>query len=97
MDQCRRLKGLAGRIRKLRGREPPQFVINEGQQLGSGLRVAFFYRSQRYSSFDNGKGKEFSQGKLTLEDLRAFAIENGEPEVRSGRQEYLENIINRFI
>jgi xylose isomerase len=55
------------------------------------------FRSQRYSSFDNGKGKDFSQGKLTLEDLRAFAIENGEPEVRSGRQEYLENIINRFI
>jgi xylose isomerase len=55
------------------------------------------FRSQRYSSFDNGIGKDFSRGKLTLEDLRAFAIENGEPEVRSGRQEYLENIINRFI
>jgi xylose isomerase len=55
------------------------------------------FREQRYSSFDNGKGKDFEAGKLSLEDLRAYAIENGEPEVRSGRQEYLENIINRFI
>lgn len=52
---------------------------------------------ERYSSFDAGKGKEFENGLLTLEDLRTFAIENGEPAVKSGRQEYLENIINRFI
>lgn len=52
---------------------------------------------ERYASFDAGKGKEFENGLLTLEDLRTFAIDNGEPAVRSGRQEYLENIINRFI
>jgi xylose isomerase len=55
------------------------------------------FRKERYASFDTGKGKEFEQGKLTLEDLRQYAIENGEPEVRSGRQEWLENIINRYI
>ncbi|SIT94412.1 xylose isomerase [Pontibacter indicus] len=54
-------------------------------------------REERYASFDSGKGKEFEEGKLTLEDLRDYALENGEPEVRSGRQEYLENLINRFI
>jgi xylose isomerase len=54
-------------------------------------------REERYASFDSGKGKEFEAGKLTLEDLRSYAVENGEPEVRSGRQEYLENIINRYI
>jgi xylose isomerase len=54
-------------------------------------------RKERYSSFDGGKGKEFEDGKLSLEDLRNFAVENGEPEIRSGKQEYLENIINRFI
>jgi xylose isomerase len=54
-------------------------------------------REDRYASFDSGKGKEFESGKLSLEDLRSYAVENGEPEVRSGRQEYLENIINRFI
>ena len=55
------------------------------------------FRKDRYASFDSGKGKEFAEGKLSLEDLRAYAIENGEPAVRSGRQEWLENIINRFI
>ncbi|MEQ1676345.1 MAG: xylose isomerase [Chitinophagaceae bacterium] len=54
-------------------------------------------RSNRYASFDSGKGKEFENGKLSLEDLRAYAVENGEPAVTSGKQEYLENIINRFI
>ena len=54
-------------------------------------------RKERYASFDSGKGREFADGKLTLEDLRAYAIQNGEPEVRSGKQEYLENLVNRYI
>jgi xylose isomerase len=55
------------------------------------------FRQERYASFDSGRGKEFEVGKLSLEDLRQFAIENGEPEVRSGKQEWLENMINRYI
>jgi xylose isomerase len=54
-------------------------------------------RIERYASYDEGKGKSFEEGKLTLEDLRSFALENGEPATISGRQEYFENIINRFI
>jgi xylose isomerase len=54
-------------------------------------------RSDRYASFDAGKGAEFEKGNLTLEDLRDFAIQNGEPKVISGKQEYLENLINRYI
>ncbi len=54
-------------------------------------------RQERYSSYDSGKGKEFEGGKLSLEDLRNYAIEEGEPEIKSGKQEYFENIINRFI
>jgi len=54
-------------------------------------------REERYASFDKGKGKAYEEGKLSLEDLRDLAVENGEPEVRSGKQEYFENIINRFI
>jgi xylose isomerase len=55
------------------------------------------WRQERYSSFDSGKGKDFETGKLSLEDLRAYAIENGEPQTSSGRQEWLENLINRYI
>src|SRR5665647_2153228 len=54
-------------------------------------------RKERYASFDTGKGKEFADGKLSLQDLRNYAIENGEPKIISGKQEYMENIINRFI
>lgn len=54
-------------------------------------------RTERYASFDNGKGAEFAAGSLSLEDLREFAIENGEPKTISGKQEYLENLINRYI
>jgi xylose isomerase len=54
-------------------------------------------RKERYASFDTGKGKEFEEGKLSLEDLRDYAVKNGEPAVTSGRQEYLENIVNRYI
>lgn len=54
-------------------------------------------RRERYASFDSGKGKAFEEGKLSLEDLMAFAEEKGEPATISGRQEYLENLINRYI
>jgi len=54
-------------------------------------------RTDRYASYDDGQGKAFEEGKLTLEDLREFAIANGEPVAVSGKQEYFENIVNRFI
>jgi xylose isomerase len=54
-------------------------------------------RKNRYTSFDAGKGKSFEEGKLTLEDLRSYALEVGEPAKISGKQEYFENLINRFI
>ena len=54
-------------------------------------------RQERYASFDSGKGKDYAAGKLSLEDLRAYAIETGEPEVKSGKQELMENLVNRFI
>ncbi|QTE38757.1 xylose isomerase [Mucilaginibacter sp. P25] len=54
-------------------------------------------RTDRYASFDAGTGKDFEEGKVSLEDLRNYAIANGEPKVTSGKQEYIENLINRYI
>jgi len=54
-------------------------------------------RKDRYASFDSGKGKDFEAGKLSLEELCAYAIDNGDPKTISGKQEYLENLINRYI
>jgi len=54
-------------------------------------------RKNRYSSFDSGKGKLFEAGDLTLEELRTYAMEVGEPQQISGKQEYFENLLNRYI
>jgi xylose isomerase len=53
--------------------------------------------TDRYASFDSGKGKEFETGKLTLEDLRNYALAKGEPELISGKQELYEAIVNMYI
>ena len=51
----------------------------------------------RYSSFDSGEGKDFENGKLSLADLYELAKANGELQLRSGKQELFENIINQYI
>ena len=52
--------------------------------------------AERYASFDNGKGKEFEEGKLTLEDLVNYAKKNGEPKQISGKQELYERIVAMY-
>ena len=36
-------------------------------------------------------------GELTLEDLRAHALEHGEPAITSAKQELYEQLINQYI
>jgi xylose isomerase len=52
---------------------------------------------ERYSSFDSGKGKEFEDGKLSLEDLRKYAEGKSEPAQISGKQELYEAIVANSI
>jgi len=52
---------------------------------------------ERYASFDKGEGKKFEQGKLSLEDLVAYAKKKGEPSQTSGKQELYEAIVNMYI
>ena len=54
-------------------------------------------RTNRYASFDTGLGSEFEAGKLRLQDLRELAHRIQEPEIRSGKQEYFENLINAHL
>jgi xylose isomerase len=53
--------------------------------------------TERYSSFDSGNGKKFEKGGLTLDQLKKLAQQNGEPDQISGRQEYFENLISKYI
>ena len=48
---------------------------------------------ERYASFDCGEGKAFEDGKMTLEELVAYAKANGEPKQISGKQELYETIV----
>ncbi len=54
-------------------------------------------RAERYASFDTAEGQAFEQGRLSLEALAEMAFNNGEPELRSGRQELFENILNAYV
>src|SRR5690242_6973631 len=60
-------------------------------------RLAEFVK-RRYASWDSGIGARIESGKATLKEIEAYILKKGEvtPNV-SGRQEYLENLINEFI
>jgi xylose isomerase len=72
-----------------------------------GLKIAAAIRADgelerfiqhRYRSFDSGIGASIESGQATLESLEAYMLEKGEiAPHESGRQEMLENLINRYI
>jgi len=55
------------------------------------------HKQQRYSSFDEGDGARFEQGQLDLAAMRDLAESGGEPQTRSGKQEWYENVINQYL
>lgn len=52
--------------------------------------------ADRYASFDSGKGKDFEEGRMTLEGLYDYAKANGEPKQTSGKQELYEAIVAMY-
>jgi xylose isomerase len=60
-------------------------------------RLAEFVK-ERYGSWNTGIGAKIESGKMNLTELEAYMLQKGEvaPNV-SGRQEFLENLINEFI
>ena len=53
---------------------------------------------ERYASWDTGVGAEIESGKASFETLEAYMLKKGEADKNvSGRQEMLENIINRYM
>ena len=60
-------------------------------------RLAEFVRN-RYRSWDTGIGKKIESGKASFKTLETFMLKKGEvTKNESGRQEFLENLINEFI
>ena len=60
-------------------------------------RLAEFVRN-RYRSWDTGIGKKIESGKASFKTLETYMLKKGEvTKNESGRQEFLENLINEFI
>ncbi len=60
-------------------------------------RLAEFVR-QRYSSWHTGVGEKIEKGKAGFKELETYMLEKGDIQPNaSGRQEFLENLINEFI
>ena len=52
--------------------------------------------ADRYASFDDGEGRAFEEGRLSLEELAAYGRKVGEPCQTSGKQELYEAIVNMY-
>ena len=52
---------------------------------------------ERYASFDSDYGAAIENGKVGFKELEKIALKSGEPKRKSGRQEYLENLLNTYI
>ncbi len=60
-------------------------------------RLADFVK-ERYNSWDSAVGKKIEAGKSNFKELEAYILKKGEVDPNtSGRQEFLENLINEFI
>ena len=72
-----------------------------------GLKIAAAIRADgrleafvknRYRSWDTGIGKKIESGKASFKTLETYMLKKGEADKNeSGRQEFLENLINEFI
>ncbi|QVL30549.1 xylose isomerase [Telmatocola sphagniphila] len=81
--------------------------IGSMDAFAQGLKIAAAIRKdgllknfvkERYSSWDSGIGADIEAGKAKFEELEKYMLEKGDSAKNvSGRQEMLENIINRYI
>ncbi len=55
------------------------------------------FLEERYSSYNSGFGKALFSGTAGFEDAEKWILENGAPKPKSGRQEFLENILNEYM
>jgi xylose isomerase len=60
-------------------------------------RIGAFVK-ERYAGYSSGIGARIRSGDATLEELSDYAMKQGEPPLPgSGRQEYIENVVNEIL
>ncbi|MFP4380605.1 MAG: xylose isomerase [Candidatus Sumerlaeia bacterium] len=52
---------------------------------------------ERYAGWDEMLGQKIESGEYGFEELEAYSLKHSEPEVQSGRQEMLKNLLNTYI
>ncbi|MFP4697339.1 MAG: xylose isomerase [Eubacteriales bacterium] len=60
-------------------------------------RVLEDFVDERYKSYTEGIGKEIVDGKVGFDELVEHALKNDKIVNKSGRQEFLEDVVNRYI
>ena len=64
--------------------------------LADGKFTAFL--KDRYASYDTGFGRDIEKGRTNFRELNKLVLNKlGEPKPRSGKQEYLENLLNTYL
>jgi xylose isomerase len=54
--------------------------------------------AERYASFDTGYGRAIEKRRTNFRELNQLVLRKlGEPKPRSGKQEYLENLLNTYL
>jgi len=54
--------------------------------------------AERYASFDTGYGRAIAKGRTNFRELNKLVLGKlGEPKPRSGKQEYLENLLTTYL
>ena len=64
-------------------------IINDG--------VLDKWRNDRYSSYNQGIGKQIEQSTTNFYELEKWLKNNGEPEAKSGKQEQFENLFVSYL
>jgi xylose isomerase len=70
-------------------------LITAQKIIDDGLLEEFI--NHRYASYNKGLGKRIMAGETNFDELEDWVLEKGEPLPISGRQEYLENIVNSYL
>jgi xylose isomerase len=65
------------------------------QMLADGKFEEFV--ANRYASYDAGFGKDIETKKTNFRELEKIALKLGEPTPKSGKQEYLENLLFAYL
>ncbi|MDD7593413.1 MAG: xylose isomerase [Peptoniphilaceae bacterium] len=72
------------------------FGLIKAQQLIEDGRIDDFV-AKKYSSYETGIGEKIVKDQTDFADLEQYALSHGEPRLSSGRQEYLEGVVNSIL